>query len=708
MEKTTIRNIGRLIVISHMLILIACMGVKSKKGISTELILLASDISKKDQQAGVIQVSPGADNSPAGNTSTNTPTNTSTSTSTSTTTAPATNTTSPTTTSPFGSFPAGTLSTSSSTTTTTNNPNPTTTTGNTTVTTNNPPTSSNPTIATSTSTTTTPVTNTTRPTNAPFSGFTTGSLSTSTSSSTETNTSSTTTQTTTNTTTSTSTQTNTQTSTGSTSGTGIVSGVVNSTVTIINGLFGGGGQTVAVPADKAILRTKLFDDPVLNAANKSYVNFIVGYDFIESLFYNPTFTGFEIPPAMQVLLEIEKVEVLTSTAPIVIYPTVKESKITIYREKHYFPFFTGLILPVGNYTGVKVYLKRAGKLRMQDREYSLVVETPVISFSDSFAIQAGKVTTLESMTLKDYNDGLAGNRRTPTRSKFEKNLSPEFEYQFNSTAVQHMYINIVNKAANTHDSLTKLLINVESLSVSTDGSSSFVLNRTPTQFEVLQLRNGYVGLAGANQIEAGNYEYFEFSLTRNHSAEITGGVSVPLYMDEASQNIFRFYGPFILKGGETFETYLHLDPNRSVYFTKDRGFVIDPTLSLLSTVSMNPNEEETKIISSAGKFMNVLASESDAVIRGTVTSVTPVIAANASGRKLIYSDVVIGVSKSLKGNIALAPFSFRVAGGTYNGVKLEVSTAPIFRNGEEVIVYLQKKKEGGYRVTRGELGKVKL
>jgi len=437
------------------------------------------------------------------------------------------------------------------------------------------------------------------------------------------------------------------------------------------------------------------------------VNFVVGYDFIESLFYNPSFTGVEIPPANQVLLEIDHVDILTSGTPITIYPTVKESKVIIYREKHYFPFFTGLILPVGDYSGVNVYLKNNGKVIIQDREYSLVIDTPIVSYSDTFSVQLGKVTTLESATLKDYNDGLAGNRRTPTRGTFEKVLSPEFVYQTNAAAIQHMYINIVNRAANIHDSLTKLNINVESLSASSSGNSSFVLNRTPTQFEVLQLRNGYVGLAGANQIEAGNYEYFELALARTHSAEATGGIPIQLYMDEASQNIFRFYGPFVLRGGETFETYLHLDPNRSVYFVKDHGYVIDPTVSLLATASMNPSEEEIKIINTVGKFMNILASESDIIIRGTVTSVTPLVAPNASGRNLIYSDVVLNVTKSLKGNVDIGPFSLRVPGGTYNGIMLEVSNMPKFKASEEVLIYLYK-QGSTWKVTRGNLGKINL
>ena len=66
-------------------------------------------------------------------------------------------------------------------------------------------------------------------------------------------------------------------------------------------------------------------------------------------------------------------------------------------------------------------------------------------------------------------------------------------------------------------------------------------------------------------------------------------------------------------------------------------------------------------------------------------------------------------SKFQEWNVDIAPFMFRTVGGTVNGVKLEVSAAPIFKNGEEIILYLQRNKSGtGWKVTRGELGKVRL
>ena len=58
-----------------------CVGNKSKKNQSTSMVLLGSDISKRNQDSGVTQASPGANNSPAvpGNSSNptagNTPTN---------------------------------------------------------------------------------------------------------------------------------------------------------------------------------------------------------------------------------------------------------------------------------------------------------------------------------------------------------------------------------------------------------------------------------------------------------------------------------------------------------------------------------------------------------------------------------------------------------------------------------------------------------
>ena len=46
-------------------------------------------------------------------------------------------------------------------------------------------------------------------------------------------------------------------------------------------------------------------------------------------------------------------------------------------------------------------------------------------------------------------------------------------------------------------------------SISDNGNTSFVLNGVPTRFEMLSLRNGFVGLAGANQVRSGQYEYLE-------------------------------------------------------------------------------------------------------------------------------------------------------------------------------------------------------
>jgi hypothetical protein len=243
-------------------------------------------------------------------------------------------------------------------------------------------------------------------------------------------------------------------------------------------------------------------------------------------------------------------------------------------------------------------------------------------------------------------------------------------------------------------------------SISDNGNTSFVLNGVPTRFEMLALRNGYVGLAGSNQVRSGQYEYLELALARTHFIEI-GNDQMQIYMDERTQNIFRYYGPYLMNQAEVFESYFHLDPNRSVYFTKDKGFVFDPTIELLSTVTMEPNLEETKIIASAGKFMNTIAAESELVLRGTVSTIAPLLIPNSAGRKLIYSDITINVTKSLKGKVDPAPFTFRVPGGTLNGITLEVSPMPKFKVGEEVLVYLVK-QGNTWKVTRGSLGKIKL
>jgi hypothetical protein len=477
---------------------------------------------------------------------------------------------------------------------------------------------------------------------------------------------------------------------------------------VINTLTGSGGQTVQINQDMTLVKMKVFDDPVLDAAKKSYLNFIVGYNFIESLFYTPNFTGLEIPPASLLFLEIDKIEIVTDKNEIkLLLPTKKESQVRIYRDKFFFPLISGLVLPVGSYNSIHVYLKTNGKIRILEKEYNLILDTPKLSFDTNFNIEQGKVTTLESQSLKDYEDELRNITREFVRSKFEKNYKPDFQFGTNPNATQRMNLNIVNKSVNIHDSISKLNINFVSLGISDNGSNSFILNGVPSQFEILSLRNGYVGLAASNQIRSGQYEYLELSLARTHFMEVNGIVS-QIYMDERSQNIFRFYGPYQMSPTQIFETYFHIDPNRSVYFTKNRGFVFDPTIELLSSISMEQETEETRIIESLGKFMNILASESEYILRGRVTSSNPIEQLNKSGRKLIYSDVVFEVTKVMKGNLEKGNIGFKVVGGELNGIKLEVSSMPKFKAGEELILFMKKNKLGEFVITRGELGKVKL
>ena len=122
---------------------------------------------------------------------------------------------------------------------------------------------------------------------------------------------------------------------------------------------------------------------------------------------------------------------------------------------------------------------------------------------------------------------------------------------------------------------------------------------------------------------------------------------------------------------------------------------------------MEPTIEETRIINAVGKNMNLVASESEYIVRGVVTSINSYPKTVSNGRSLIYSDVEFNVTKVLSGKLEPGPILINIAGGEINGVKLEVSSMPKFKMGQDSILYL-KKIGNTWKVTRGNLGKVNI
>ena len=95
------------------------------------------------------------------------------------------------------------------------------------------------------------------------------------------------------------------------------------------------------------------------------------------------------------------------------------------------------------------------------------------------------------------------------------------------------------------------------------------------------------------------------------------------------------------------------------------------------------------------------------IVVATVVDVTGRFGTNASGDRLIYSDVVLEVSETLKG--AAAPtVTMTIEGGEVGDLKLEVSHMPSVRRGDRGLYFLGRLPRGEWVPYGGELGVLKI
>ena len=92
--------------------------------------------------------------------------------------------------------------------------------------------------------------------------------------------------------------------------------------------------------------------------------------------------------------------------------------------------------------------------------------------------------------------------------------------------------------------------------------------------------------------------------------------------------------------------------------------------------------------------MQTLAAKSDRIVRGKVVNVSYSQEVNDYGDELIFTNVTIRVSESLKGD--RSDLNLKVEGGTIGNIRLDVSDTPEFHTGEEVLV-LAKRRLTDYR-----------
>lgn len=98
-----------------------------------------------------------------------------------------------------------------------------------------------------------------------------------------------------------------------------------------------------------------------------------------------------------------------------------------------------------------------------------------------------------------------------------------------------------------------------------------------------------------------------------------------------------------------------------------------------------------------------LTRQADSVLQGRVTATR---ADWTADKRTIETEVTVTVDSAWKGAVpADRTFTLRVPGGEVGEVGVMVEHAPLFATGEDVVVFLEARPEGGLRVSADEQGK---
>jgi len=105
--------------------------------------------------------------------------------------------------------------------------------------------------------------------------------------------------------------------------------------------------------------------------------------------------------------------------------------------------------------------------------------------------------------------------------------------------------------------------------------------------------------------------------------------------------------------------------------------------------------------------IGIRAKEAARIVVATATDITARFGTSATGDQLIYSDVLVEVSETLKG----APtqlLTVTVEGGEIGDLALRVSDLPVIRRGERAMYFLDRSARGEWVPHRRGLGILKL
>lgn len=497
------------------------------------------------------------------------------------------------------------------------------------------------------------------------------------------------------------------------------------------------GKKFIVPIDKSLLRFKLFDDPVPQPTTNGLVHYVVEYENPASLISKEYRKSLFIPECIR--LTIEKIELKrilpedsnhehkdreeknkasgkrercknkTKREKLIFYPKGRDAEVLFMDKRHFIPLVRNLSLIAGEYEDLKIHFKKTGTLVYNDTEYKLKIKTEDVRFNEKFSVEAGKITTLHAIPWYEYNiNNKSGKQKHHLWGMQEYYLvhHPKHRNKCDENKKIYVHLKIRSNGISMHNPIDKVFIQLLKIeAVRLDGTST-ILNNTISEFELLSLRNGIVALMGHNMVLPGEYNYFELTIGNNHRVELNGENN-PLIIEYQTQNKLRLEGPFYLRGGRITEVFLHFDPNSSIFYLPERGFIMDPFVAVTSVISMT-SEQDLRMIESLGPRSNLVVSEAELIFQGTVLSNQTVLANNIYGNRMIYTDVSLKVKDQLRGTVENPDnFPLRMIGGKKEGRVLTVRGMPRFETGKTSILFL-KKYGDRYSTVRGSLGKVDM
>lgn len=116
-------------------------------------------------------------------------------------------------------------------------------------------------------------------------------------------------------------------------------------------------------------------------------------------------------------------------------------------------------------------------------------------------------------------------------------------------------------------------------------------------------------------------------------------------------------------------------------------------------------------VSWAYKYENIkeLSEDSDIIIKGYVTSSENIL--DLQGKldtPMVFTDYKIEVAQVIKGDIKEKEVIVRQTGGTYYGVRQEISDDPLMQKGTTMILFLKEFDYNQYYITGGPQGRYEV